>query len=125
MEKTRGFKETYVMKRSIKSSQDAIPTYSIESVTDFLSIIESENNLSTIQDLSDKNTFVSTIYRGQLKHEKHPLLPQLLRYDKPYSTVRNQSRTKSPPINFRERESNLIEEFKRQSAFFLSTSTTP
>jgi hypothetical protein len=52
-------------------------------------------------------------------------LPQLLRYDKPYSTVIDQPSTKASPINFKERESSLIEEFKRQSAFFLSTSTTP
>jgi hypothetical protein len=113
------------MKNAISSAQDTITTHSVESVTDFLSKIGTESNTSAIQQLKDENTFVSTVYRGQLKHEKHPLLPQLLRYGGSTATVDGQLRSNSSVNDFRSRESNLITEFKRQSAFFLSASTTP
>jgi hypothetical protein len=57
------------MDRVMKSTNETIPTYSIESITNFLSTIESENNSGTLQQLRDKKAFVTTIYRGQLKHE--------------------------------------------------------
>jgi FRG domain len=109
------------------TDQNTISTYAIESVTDFLNKIESQHQIIT-RLVRDEKTVVSTVYRGQLKHEKHPLLPQLLRFDKTSIDGMQSPNTRSnqlPSIASKGREGTLVEEFKRQSAFFLSASTTP
>jgi hypothetical protein len=115
------------MNSSSQTARNTISTYSIENVTDFLSKIESQYDTVTHR-LQDEKSFVTTVYRGQLKHDKHPLLPQLLRFDK---MLTNHSPSESnvldriPSVTSKNREGTLVEEFKRQSAFFLSASNTP
>src|SRR5215213_6733602 len=102
--------------------KDGIATHTVESVIDFLYQLENNHQTRLQKQLTGS---IFTVYRGQLKHEKHPLLPQLLRFNNTASVLRGKVPDQLTSSSSKDRENVLIDEFKRQSTFFLSTSTTP